>query len=46
LLREEAERAGAVQPVEEQALGTPYSSLPIPEEQLQESWRGSFYRGM
>jgi len=24
----------------------PYSSLPLPEGSLQESWRGTFYKGM
>ena len=30
----------------EKALGTSYSSLPVPEGGLQESWRGTFYSGM
>ena len=38
--------SGAVQPGEENAPGTPYSSLPLPEGGLQESWRGTFYKGM
>ena len=42
LLGGTAERVGAVQPGEEKALGTPYSSLPVPEGSLQESWRGTF----
>ena len=39
-------RVGAVQPGEEKAPGRPYSSLPVPEMGLQESWRGTFYKGM
>jgi len=41
-----AERAGAVQPGEEKAVGRPYSSLPVPDGGLQESWTGSFYKGL
>ncbi|GAB0178655.1 hypothetical protein GRJ2_000330800 [Grus japonensis] len=37
---------GVVQPGEEKAPGRPYSSLPVPEEGLQESWRGTVYKGM
>ncbi|KAK4826539.1 hypothetical protein QYF61_010059 [Mycteria americana] len=40
------ERVGVVQPGEEKALGTPCCSLPVPEGGLQESWRGTFYKGM
>jgi len=29
-----------------QRLGRPYSSLPVPEGGLQESWRGTFYKDM
>jgi len=29
-------------PREEKALRTPYSSLPVPEESLQETWAGTF----
>jgi len=39
---EEAERAGAVQLAEENTLGRPYSSLPVPEESLQQIWRWTF----
>ena len=41
-----AERVGAVQPGEEKAPGRLSSSLPVPEGGLQESWRGTFYKGM
>ena len=44
LLRGKAERVGAVQPGEENTPGRPYSSLPVPEGGLQESWRGTFYK--
>jgi len=44
-LRGQAERAGAVQPGEEKAVGRPYCSLPVPDRGLQESWRGTFYKG-
>jgi len=37
---------GAVQPEEEKALGTPYSSLSVPEGGLQESWRGTLYKAV
>jgi len=37
-------RAGAVQPGEEKAVGRPYSSFPVLEGSLQESWRGNFYK--
>jgi len=30
----------------EKAAGRPYSSLPVPEGGLQESWREAFYKGM
>jgi len=43
---EEMLRVGAVQPGEEKALGRPYSSFPVPEGVLQESWRGTFYKGV
>ena len=39
-------RAGALQPGEEKAPSRPYSSLPVPEEGLQESWSGTVYKGM
>jgi len=39
LLRGEVERVGVVQPGEEQALGTPYSSLPVLKGRLLERWR-------
>ena len=45
-LQGQAEIAGAVQPGEEKAPRRPYSGLPVPEEGLQESWGGTFYKGM
>jgi len=39
-------RVGAVQPGEEKAAGRPYGSLLVPEMGLQESWRGTVYKGM
>ena len=30
----------------EKAEGRPYSSLPVSEGGLQESWRGTFYKGV
>ena len=42
---EDRQRAGALQPQEEKALGGPYSGLPVPEGGLQESWEGIFLRG-
>jgi len=30
----------------EKAVGRPYSSLPLPEGGLRESWRGTFYKGL
>ena len=44
-LQGQAERAGAFQPGEEKAPRIPYSSLPGPEGDLQESWGGTFYKG-
>jgi len=44
LLSRKAERVGAVQPGEEKAVRRPYSSLPVPERGLQESWRVTFYK--
>jgi len=41
-----AERVGAVQPGEEKAAGRPYCSLPVAEGGLQESCKGTFYKGM
>ena len=46
LLGGKAERVGTVQPGEEKAPGRLYSSLPVPEESLQESQRGTFYKAM
>jgi len=46
LLRGKAERVEAVQPGEEKALGRPYCSLLVPEGDLQEGWRGTFYKDM
>jgi len=43
---DKAERVGAVQPGEEKTLGRRWSSLPVPEGDLQESWRGTFYKAM
>jgi len=45
LLGGKSERVGIVQPGEEKAVGTPYSSLPVLEEGAR-SWRGTFYKGM
>ncbi|KAJ7411738.1 hypothetical protein WISP_101372 [Willisornis vidua] len=42
LLWRRAERIGIVQPIKEKALRTPYSSLQVPKDGLQESWRGTF----
>jgi len=39
-------KAEKVQPGEEKVPGRPYCSLPVPEGSLQESWRGTFYKGM
>ena len=44
LPRGKAERVGVVQPAEEKALGRRYSSLPVPERGLLESWKGTFTR--
>ena len=46
LLWRQAERVGVVQPGEEKASGRPYSSLSVPKGDLQESWRGTFYKSM
>ena len=46
LLWGKAERVGAVQHGEEKAPGRPYSCLPLPEGGLQESWGGTFYKGI
>jgi len=46
LLKGKAERVGAVQCGEEKAPGRPYNNLPVPQGGLQESWRGTFYKGM
>jgi len=45
LSHEKKLRVGAVQPGEEAALGRPYSSVPVREGCLQESQRGTFYKG-
>ena len=45
LLQGKAERVGVVQPGEEKAPGRP-SSLPVLKGGLQESWRGTFYKGL
>jgi len=41
-----AERCQADQPGEEKALGRPYNCLPVPEGDLEESWRWTFYKGV
>jgi len=41
-----AERVGAVQPGEEEALGRSYSSFPVSEGSLQKSWKATFYKSM
>jgi len=43
---EERLRVGADQLGEEKAPGRPHSSLPVTEGGHQESWRGTFYKGM
>ena len=45
-LQGQAQRAGGFQPGEERAPRRLYSSLPVPERGLQESWGGTFYKGM
>lgn len=45
-LQGQAQRAGAFQPGEERAPRRLYSSLPVPEGGLQESWGGTFNKGM
>jgi len=42
----QAEGVGAVQSGEEKAAGWPYSSLPVPEGDLQEGRRGTFHKGV
>jgi len=37
---------GAVQPGEGKALGRPNSSLPVPEADLQESRKATFYKSL
>jgi len=46
LLWGKAERVVTVQSREEKAPARPYSSLPVPEGGLQDSWKGTFYKGM
>jgi len=46
LLQGKAEKVRAVLPGEEKAERRPYSSLPVPEGGLEESWRGTFYKGL
>jgi len=46
LLWGKAERVGVVQPVQEKTPVRPCSSLPTTEGILQESWRGTFYKGL
>jgi len=41
----QVERAEVVRRGDEKALRRPYSSLPVPEGDLQESWGGTFYKG-
>jgi len=43
---ERLKRVGAVQPGEEKAPGRPYSSLPVPEGGLQETWGGTSHKGL
>jgi len=43
---EDSLRVGVVQSGEEKAPGNPYCSLPVPEEDLYESWRVTFYKCM
>jgi len=43
---EERLRVGAVQPGEEKAAGRPYCGLRVHDGDLQESWRGTFYKGI
>ena len=38
--------ARVVQPREEEALGRPYSSLPVPKGGLQENWGGTLSEGV
>jgi len=45
LFRGQAETVGVVQPGEEKAAGRLYCSHPLPKGGLQESWRGTFYKG-
>jgi len=45
-LREQAERVGALQPEEEKAPRRPYSGFLLPEVGQQESWGGTFYKGV
>jgi len=46
LLQGKAERVGVVQSGEVKAPGIPYSSFSVAEGGLQESWRGTFYKGI
>ncbi|TRZ21728.1 hypothetical protein HGM15179_005397 [Zosterops borbonicus] len=46
LLWRQLERAGALQPREEKALGTPYSTPLLPKGDLQGGWRGTFHKDM
>jgi len=46
LLQGKAERIEIVQPREEKAPGKSNYTLPIPDVGLQESWRGTLYKGM
>ena len=42
----QAERAGALQPGKVKVPGGPYSGLPVPEGDLQESWGGTLKKGV
>ena len=46
LLGGKAGGAGAVQPEGEEGPGRPYCGLSVPKGGLQESWRGTFSKGM
>ena len=46
LYEEKSERVGVVQLGDKKAPERHYCGLPVPEGGLQESWRGTFYKGM
>lgn len=43
---QQAQRGGLVKPEEEKAAGRPDGSLPVPERDLHESWKGTFDEAM